>query len=222
MKNRISPSLICMDLCNLENEVKSLENLGCDMLHVDVIDGKFSPDMPIGVETVKQLRKHTNMTFDTHLMATDNISIAKLLFKAGIDRLCFHTEYEPRPNILLKEIKAHGIKAGIAISPETPISSLIHLIELCDFVLVMRIDPGYAHLAGQGVYSFIDDKIKELDKIRKEKGLEFEIEVDGRVGFDDIAPLAEIGVNTFVSGTKGYFSPDNTKEENWKKLLERL
>ncbi len=222
MKKTISPSLICMDLCNLEKEVKELEGLGCDMLHVDIIDGIFSPDMPIGVDTVKQVRRHTNMAFDAHLMAADNLPFVKLLCEAGIDRLCFHTEFEPRPNIIIKEIKSHGIKAGIAISPETTVSSLIHLIELCDFVLVMRIDPGYAHLAGQGVYSFIDDKIKELAKIRKEKGLNFEIEVDGRVGFDDIEPLSEIGVNTFVSGTKGYFSPDNTKEENWKKLSEKL
>ncbi len=211
-----------MDLCNLEKEVKELEGLGGDMLHVDIIDGRFSPDMPIGVDTVKQLRQHTNMMFDAHLMSTDNLSYAKLLCEAGIDRLCFHTEFEPRPNIIIKEIKSHGIKAGIAINPETPISSLIHLIELCDFILVMRIDAGYAHLAGQGVYSFVDDKIKELDRIRKEKGLNFEIEVDGRVGFEDIKPLLEIGVDTFVSGTKGYFSPKQSKAENWKELQSKL
>ena len=93
---RISPSLICMDLCNLEKEIRSLEALGCDMLHIDIIDGIYSPDMPLGISTVKQLRKCTDMTFDAHLMAANNAPYVDLLLECGVDRLCFHTEFEKR------------------------------------------------------------------------------------------------------------------------------
>ena len=218
MKNLISPSLICGDLINLENQIKEFENLGCEMIHIDIIDGRFSPDMPLGIGTVKNLRKCTDLIFDVHLMSVDNEPYIDLLIDAGADRICFHTEYAQRPNILLRKIKAAGIKCGIAISPETTVDSLKHLFPLCDFVLIMRIDPGYAHLAGQGVYNFTDDKISDIRKMYPD----LEIEVDGRVGFEETKHLLKLGCNTFVSGSKGFFCKENSKEENFKKLKEIL
>lgn len=214
----IAPSLICTDLCNLQTEVECLEKLGCKMLHVDIIDGRFSPDMPLGIDMVKQLRTRTKMIFDVHLMAADNLPYLELLLQCGADRICFHTEYEPRPTILLRKIRAAGYKAGIAISPETPISQIEHYLCLCDFVLVMRIDAGYAHLKGQQVYGHVDQKIQELRNYIYSRGWDIEIEADGRIGFDDIVPLHEKGVSTFVSGTKGIFFPEKSREENWEHL----
>lgn len=214
MKNYISPSLICTNLCDIKTEIKSLEALGVEMLHVDIIDGRFSPDMPLGIGTVKQLRSNTNMILDAHLMALDNEPYIDLLIDAGVDRICFHTETEKRPLIMLRKIKAAGVKAGIAISPETAVETIKHLLPVCDFVLIMRIDAGYAHLVGQGVYEFTNDKIKEI----RNAFPSLEIEVDGRVGFDNMPELLSLGANVFVSGTKGLFSPQGTREENYKRL----
>lgn len=219
MKNkRIVPSLICMDLCNMEQETKELERLGCDMLHIDIIDGIFSPDMPLGIGSIKRLRELSGMMFDVHLMAVNNAPYVEQLIACGVDRLCFHTEFESRPSILLRKIKAQGVKTGIAISPETKISSVEYLLPLCDFVLLMRIDAGYAHLPGQIVYPQIEEKITELLEYIKKYNLSLEIEVDGRVGFEETEKLLGMGVDTFVSGTKGVFHPQHTRMENWDKL----
>lgn len=215
---RISPSLICMDLCNLQSEIKKLEKIGCDMLHVDIIDGIFSPDMPLGINTVRQLRTISDITFDAHLMAVNNTPYIEMLLESGVDRLCFHTEYEQRPSILLRKIRANGVKAGIAISPETTVESIRYLLPLCDFVLLMRIDAGYAHLSCQIVYPQIEEKIELLQKYMKEYGISFEIEVDGRVGFEETEELLKLGVDTFVSGSKGLFFKGDSLENNWNKL----
>ena len=211
---KISPSLICMDLCNIEAEVLRLEMLGISMLHIDIIDGIYSPDMPLGVDIIRQLREKSNMEFDAHLMSVNNEAYAELLLESGINRLCFHTEFEKRPSILIRKIKSRGVKAGIAISPETPISILEHLIPMCDFVLLMRIDAGYAHLAGQGIYDCVDGKIAKIREISKD----IEIEVDGRIGFDEIASLGRQGVDTFVCGTKSLFLKPCNIEENYERI----
>ena len=218
LKKNIAPSLICMDLCNLQKEIESLESLGCQMLHVDVIDGRFSPDMPLGVETVRRLKKLSSMTFDVHLMSVENPPYVDLLLDCNIERLCFHPEYEPRPSILLRKIRAAGVKAGLAISPEITVESLRYLLPLCDFVLLMRIDAGYAHLAGQTVYPQTEEKIRQIRKISEAMGHPIEIGIDGRVGFEETREFLRMGVNTFVSGTKGIFAPDGTREENWTRL----
>lgn len=218
MKKQISPSLICMDLCNLQSEVEFLESIGCEMLHVDVIDGIFSPDNPLGVETVRRLRKLTGLTFDAHLMSVNNGVYTDLLLNAGVDRLCFHPECEQRPSILLRKIRAKGVKAGLAISPETTIESIRYLLPLCDFVLLMRIDAGYAHLPGQIVYPQTDEKIRLLQQYAEEYGISLEISLDGRIGFEETEYFSKLGAHTFVSGSKGLFHPDFSRQENWERL----
>lgn len=217
-KKNIAPSLICADLCNLQKEVSELESIGCKMLHVDIIDGIYSPDMPLGVGTVKKLRSITGMIIDTHLMAVNNQPYVDMLLECGVERLCFHIEYEARPAILLRKIKAAGVKAGLAVSPETKIEEIEYLLPLCDFVLLMRIDAGYAHLAGQNVYPQTEEKIAKLHEYAEKYGISPEIEVDGRVGFEETEALLKIGVDTFVSGTKGVFSPAASRKENFDKL----
>ena len=218
MQKHIAPSLICMDLCNLEQEIRFLETLGCSMLHVDIIDGVFSPDMPLGIDMIRQIRKKTDMLFDVHLMSTNNTPHADLLLGCGIDRLCFHPEFEARPSILLRKIRAAGVKAGLAISPETTVESVRYLLPLCDFILLMRIDAGYAHLPGQTVYPQTEEKIRILQGYAKEYGISLELELDGRVGFEETEYFSALGVSTFVSGTKGIFHPQGGRRENWERL----
>ncbi len=217
-KKYIAPSLICMDLLNIRQEVKTLESLGIEMLHVDIIDGIFSPDMPLGINTVKALKENSNLIFDVHLMSVNNAPFIDMLAECKVERICFHTEYEPRPAVLIRKIKAAGIKVGIAISPETTIESLKYLLPLCDFALIMRIDAGYAHLSGQQVYPCSEEKILKI----REYNPSIEIEADGRVGFEETKSLLKCGVDIFVSGTKGIFSRDNSIEENYKKLKSIL
>ena len=217
---KLSPSLICMDLCNLEREIQRLESLGITLLHIDVIDGIYSPDMPLGIETVKQLRQRTNLEFDVHLMSVHNEPYVDLLLDVGVQRLCFQTEYEKRPTILLRKIRSKGVKAGIALAPETPLCAVKEILPLCDFVLIMRIDAGYAHLPGQNVYPSADQKVSELRKYATEQGLNIEIEIDGRVDKECMEKLS--CANIFVSGSRGLFFKDRTWEENWEILKEVL
>lgn len=218
----IAPSLICTDLCDLRAETAALERIGCTMLHIDIIDGIFSPDMPLGIGTVKSLRDFCSMVMDVHLMAVDNTPYVDMLLNVGIERLCFHPEYEARPSILLRRIRAAGVKTGLAVNPETKIEQIEYLLPLCDYILLMRIDAGYAHLAGQAVYPQTEEKIGKLHTYAKKYNISLEIEVDGRVGFAETEALARLGVNTFVSGTKGIFAPTGTREENFKKLQDIL
>lgn len=221
-QKQIVPSLICTDLCNLESEVQDLESLGCEMLHIDIIDGLFSPDMPVGIETVRQLRKKTNLLFDVHLMATNNTPYVEQLLTCGVNRVCFHPEYEPRPTILLRKIREMGVKAGLAISPETTVESLEYLLLLCDFVLLMRIDAGYAHLDGQVVYPQTEEKIVKLHRFSNKYHHPLNITVDGRVGFEETAKLLTYGVDMFVSGSSGLFCRSQTREQNYLKLQSIL
>lgn len=219
-KTIISPSLICTDLCNLEREVIRLETLGCEMLHVDLLDGRFSPSMPIGLDTIRQLKKHTKMVFDTHVMSVANDFFVSELIDIGVERICFQLESQPTPGPLLHRIRNAGIRAGIALAPTTPVSALAYIIEQCDFVLLMQIDPGYASLPGTDREPYMLRKLEELQELLRRYAPDVTTEVDGRVDFACMPALMQRGVSVFVSGTKGIFSPCGTWEKNWEKLQE--
>ena len=217
-----APSLICMDLCNLENEVHFFDSLGCKVLHVDLIDGYFSPSMPIGLDTLRQLKKKTDMVFDAHLMAQSNAFFVRELIDIGCERICFHLESEQRPEAILQMIKSAGCKAGLALSPGTPVDSLKYLIHELDHVLLMQIPPGYAHLPGQCAMSFMPRKIKDLLTMMQETGRYVSITVDGRVNYENIGMLLNLGVNTFVCGTGCLFRKGESIEKNWRKLCAMI
>lgn len=218
----ISPSLICTDLTNLSNSVKLLEDAGCRMLHVDILDGYFSPSMPIGVDTVKQLKKKTDLIFDVHIMAVENDFFVKEMIDAGAERICFHAETERHIAKRLSEIRSAGIKAGIALMPATPVEQLEYVLELCDFVLVMRINPGYASAKNEKEYDFVTKKICCLsDMIAKEK-LDISIIVDGRTYFERICELTAAGMDTVVGGTSNIFRKDGTLQQNVEKLRQLM
>ncbi len=214
----LSPSLICMDMCNLERDIHRLEALGCEVLHVDMIDGYFSPSMPIGLDTIRQLRKRTDLLFDAHVMAQDNAFFIDELINIGCHRICFQWESERSPGPLLQKIRAAGCEAGLALCPGTPVSVLEYYIEECDRILLMRIDPGYAHLPNQSPKPYMERKLRELRRLIEQSGRDVAIAVDGRVSVAEILPLYGDGVSTFVCGTSCLFQNGDGLEESWTRL----
>lgn len=218
----ISPSLICSDLTNLESGVRALEEAGVSMLHVDILDGYFSPSMPIGVDTVKQLRKKTAMDFDVHIMAVENDFFVHEMIDTGVQRICVHAETERHISKRLSEIRAAGVQAGIALMPATSPRELEYVLELCDFVLLMRINPGYASIKGEKEYGFVTKKMCDLSDMIANKGLPTTITVDGRTYFENITELAAAGMDTAVGGTSSIFSKQGSVKQNVEKLAQLM
>jgi ribulose-phosphate 3-epimerase len=222
VKRSISPSLICMDLCNLEQNVRELESVGCDMLHIDLLDGYFSPSMPIGIDVIKQLRKKTDLFFDCHLMTMDCTFFMEELVNAGVEQLCFQVETERHISKKLSYLKEHGVKPGVALSPSTSLSVLDYALEQCDFVLLMMINPGYASNEGEKKIVSLLQKIKDLKAMIDCKGLATTIELDGRVYPQDIEMYIDAGASTFVAGTSSLFHRKGSLKENYMQLQELI
>ncbi len=201
-KCNISPSLITLDLCNLESAAKTVEESGLSMLHVDILDGHFSPSMPLGLDSVKQLRKKTSLIMEAHLMAEDPQFFVDELIDAGVDQICFQIETAAHVDQLLNHIHASGIRAGVALKPATPLSTLEYVIEKCDAVLLMLINPGFAQVAGEAQVPYANRKVEELHRMIKERNLNTLVEIDGRVSRDNIESFAGSGaVQIFAVGS---------------------
>lgn len=196
-----SPSLICLDLCNLERDVALLEQNGIEVLHVDILDGHFSPSMPLGLDTVRQLRKKTTLRFDAHLMSTANDYFVDELLDIGVDQLVFHAETEPHIDNMLNKIHAKGVRAGVALKPGSSLSTLDCVIEKCDTVLLMLINPGYAWNKTESQVSYADRKIRDLRALIDARGLPTAIEIDGRISFQNITDYGRSIVDLFVTGS---------------------
>lgn len=196
-----SPSLITLDLCNLERQVKELEAQGCPMLHVDLLDGYFSPSMPIGLDVVRQLRQKTDLPFDVHLMANEQDYFIGELLEIGVQQLVFHAECEPHIDNRLNMIRRAGVRAGVALKPATSLTVLDYVLEKCDVVLLMLINPGYAGSAKEQQVPYGLRKISELRSLIKGRGLHTKIEIDGRVSPENIEALAKDQVDIFVAGS---------------------
>jgi ribulose-phosphate 3-epimerase len=203
-----------MDLCNLESGVRDLEKLGVDMLHIDVIDGYFSPSMPLGLDVIKDLRRITDMPFDVHVMAKENQFFIDELLKLDLQRLCFHCESELHLDRQLNRIKKADVQSGIALSPATPISVLDYVIEKCDFVMLMLINPGFAFDPAEAGISYMIQKIRDCRSFIDAKGLDTSIEVDGRISIEGIPDLVEAGADVLVLGSTSLFSGDKDTEKN--------
>ena len=199
----LSPSLIsCCDLCNLESSVKKLENAGIEMLHVDILDGHFSPSMPLGLDTVRQLRSRTDMIFDVHLMTTAHDFFVEELLDIGVQQLVFHGEMEPHMDNRLNQIRKAGVRAGVALKPATPLSSLDYVIEKCDAVLLMLINPGYAQSKSEGQVPYAERKVRELHEMIQSRGLDTKVILDGRISKENMAMFAPEGIaDIFVAGS---------------------
>jgi len=197
----LAPSLICLDMCNLESEVRRLEHAGIKMLHVDILDGHFSPSMPLGLDTVRQLRDKTDLQFDCHVMVTEQDYFIDELLDIGVEQIIFHGETQPHIDGMLNRIHAKGVKAGVALKPATPLSELEYVLEKCDTVLLMLINPGYAFVKGETQVTYADRKIRELKRMISERGLDTKIEVDGRISPQNIADYGKDLVDIFVTGS---------------------
>ena len=199
----LSPSLIsCCDLCDLTGSVRKLENAGIEMLHVDILDGHFSPSMPLGLDTVRQLRKKTDMIFDVHVMTTAHDFFVSELLDIGVQQLVFHGEMEPHMDYRLNQIKKAGVKAGVALKPGTPLSSLEYVLEKCDAVLLMLINPGYAQEKSEGQVPYAARKVNELHEMIASRGLDTKVILDGRISKENMAQFAPQGIaDIFVAGS---------------------
>ena len=198
----ISPSLITLDMCNLESQVRALEEAGLTHLHVDILDGYFSPSMPLGLETVKQLRQKTSLEFDVHLMVKQQQYFIDELIDIGVQQILFHIEEEPHVDNMLNYIRGKGVRAGVALKPATSLSTLDYVLEKCDAVLLMLINPGYASSKSEGKVPYADKKVRDLDALIRERGLPTQISIDGRISMKDIETYTnENLVDFFVTGS---------------------
>lgn len=211
-----------MDLCNLERDIHLLETAGCQTLHVDILDGYFSPSMPIGLDTIRQLRGKTDMLFDAHVMAMQNDFFIEQLLDIGSYRVCFHVETERHVSRKLTMLRNAGVGAGVALSPATTLDTLEYALELCDFVLLMMINPGFASFGGEARYPFMLRKIERLRAMIEERGLKTEIELDGRVGVGDMEKFMEAGADVFVLGTSSLFREGGTLDSNFRNIASRI
>ena len=197
----ISPSLICLDMCNLESQIRILEQSGIQVLHVDILDGHFSPSMPLGLDTVRQLRQKTDMFFDCHVMVENQDFFVDELLDIGVQQIVFHAETQPHIDGMINRIHAKGVKAGIALKQSTPLSTVEYVLDKCDSVLLMLINPGYAFLKGEKQVAYADRKIRQLRQMINERGLDTKIELDGRISPDNIRTYGKDLADVFVTGT---------------------
>ena len=197
----LAPSLIsCCDMCRLGESVRALEAAGIGMLHVDILDGHFSPSMPLGLDAVRALRKVSGMAFDVHLMATEHDYFISELLDIGVDQIVFHGEMEPHIDNRLNMIHAAGVRAGVALKPATPLSTLDYVLEKCDTVLLMLINPGYASSRAEGQVPYGGRKVRELAGMIRERGLPTLVEIDGRISRENMCDYID-DVNIFVAGS---------------------
>ena len=197
-KIKISPSILSADFSQLGNEIKRLEKGGADLIHVDVMDGHFVPNLTIGPPVIKALRNYTKLPFDVHLMIAPVHKYIKDYANAGADIITIHPEATDNLVNSINHIKELKKKIGISLNPDTEIKIISHLLDQIDLVLIMSVFPGFG---GQKFIPNVLDKIKELKKIKDEKNFNFDIEVDGGINFDNSKLVIEAGANILVSGT---------------------
>lgn len=194
----LAPSLLSADFSNLTEAFEKIENYGGKAVHIDVMDGQFVPEITYGQPVVRSVRKLSKLPFDVHLMVENPELQIESFAKAGADWITFHLEAAVHSHRIIQHIHELGKKAGISIVPSTPVAALKELLEYVDIVLVMTVNPGYG---GQVLIPSCVEKVKELKRIRDEKGYNFKISVDGGVNSDTLKTVLDAGTDIVVSGS---------------------
>ena len=205
---KISPSILSSDYGNLSSELKRMEACGADMLHIDVMDGHFVPNITLGAPIVKCIRKSSTLPFDVHLMISDPYKYIPDFVNAGSDIITFHAEADSDIEKTIDLILASGKKAGLSVKPKTPVEAVYPYLDKLSMVLVMTVEPGF------GGQSFMEDMMPKVSAVRAEidrRGLDVDIQVDGGINKDTISIAAKAGANVFVSGN-AIFSSDNAEK----------
>ena len=214
-KIQISPSILSADFSQLGHEIKKLEEGGADLIHGDVMDGHFVPNLTIGPPVIKNLRKYTNLPFDVHLMISPVHQYIEKYAEAGADIITIHPEATENLKDSINLIKKLGKKVGVSLNPKTEIKTLIDEIENIDLVLVMSVNPGFG---GQKFMPEVLNKIKELKNIREKNQYHFIIEVDGGINFSNSKIVLEAGADILVSGTTVFKENNGDIKTNIEKL----
>ena len=212
---KISPSILSADFSKLGKEIQDLEKAKADLIHIDVMDGHFVPNITIGPEVIKKLRKYTSLPFDVHLMIAPVDNFIKNFADAGADIITIHPEATNNLSESIKKIKSYGKKAGVSLNPETTIDKVLPVLDIIDLVLVMSVNPGF------GGQKFIQETLEKVKVLRKEidiKKIKVEIEIDGGINFDNSKLAKKAGVNILVSGTTIF----KQNEGNLKKNIQLL
>ena len=208
---KIAPSILSADFGQLGSEIKRLEQAGADLIHVDVMDGHFVPNLTIGPPVIKTLRSFTKIPFDVHLMIKPVHKYIKNYAEAGADIITIHPEATDSLKNSIKHIKELGKKVGISLNPETTTNIVKEFLTEIDLILIMSVHPGFG---GQKFIPEVLDKIKELKNIKLKKNLKFDIEVDGGIDFNNSKLVIEAGANILVSGTTIFKSNNGDIKKN--------
>ena len=212
MKNiKISPSILSADFSQLGNEIKRLEEGGADMIHVDVMDGHFVPNLTIGPPVIKALRKQCSIKFDVHLMISPVHKYIEAYADAGADIITIHPEATENLEESISKIKSLNKKVGVSLNPESKLDLITNYLEKIDLVLIMSVNPGFG---GQKFMPEVLDKVKQLKEIKSKRNMNFDIEIDGGINFDNCQSAIEAGANILVSGTTVFKSNNGDIKKN--------
>lgn len=201
----IAPSILAADFASLGEAIRAVERSGAHILHLDVMDGHFVPNISLGVPVVASLRKATRLTLDVHLMIENPDRYIEAFAEAGADMISVHQEATPHLDRTLHFIREHGRAAGVVINPATPVATLSEILDKVDYVLVMSVNPGFG---GQSFIPNAVTKIQQIKDLRSRYNYSYRIEVDGGIGPDTVAQVVRAGAEILVAGTSVFHTPD--------------
>ena len=220
MKKKLSASLMCADLLNLENAIKELEKAGIDYLHIDIMDGAFVPNITLGFDLINSIKKVTDIPLDIHMMVNEPALFIDRMELTENDIVCIHYESERHIHRTLEAIKNKGCKAGLAVNPQTPVEVIEPLIEYIDMLLVMTVSPGFA---GQKIFLGAGRKVEKARRLLNEWGYSAtEIEVDGNISLENGKKMSDCGANIFVLGTSSLFLKNKALSDAAKDFIAYL